>query len=433
MVYKERHIKKRVLECLDVFPIITLTGCRQSGKSTFLKHNFSNNWRYYSLDQRGLLERVESDPDLFVSSQKENFIIDEAQKCPSLFHAIKYLVDNGYPYKIILSGSANFLLLSKVTETLAGRTGILDLYPFSYSEINETTLSPFLCNIIKNNIDSLEKININKKVDILSHIFYGGLPKLFELKTDRQKWLWLENYRTTYLERDLRDLEQVASISDFQKYYTMLAFQTGNLLNYSNIGSDIGINTHTSKKYFSILNASYQYFTLQPYYSRIKKRLIRTPKVYIWDTGLGNFLQGYSRKEDLTNSGRFGSIFENWIIAELFKQKSFMDEQCNFFYFRTSNGAEVDLVIEHGNSLIPIEIKHSISLKKEELRGIDSFMESFSGIKNVPYGIILYMGENIQYIKKNILAIPVQSILGLLQNEPLPAKRLQNAWTVLKH
>ncbi|MEW5817437.1 MAG: ATP-binding protein [Spirochaetota bacterium] len=408
--YKRRILEERILKYLTIFPVVALTGSRQAGKSTMLQHLFQDGWDYYSLDQRSVLETIRQDPDFFIKQQQRNFIIDEAQKLPEIFSAVKFAVDTGSSKKIILSGSANFLLLQKITETLAGRIGILELYPYAYSEIVQLGNPLFLSRLLNAaKVSELRQHSAAPAAWIEEYILNGGYPKVWEYAVREDRITWLENFRTTYLERDLHDLAQVASIHDFQRYYEMLAYQTGSLLNLSNIGRDIGITTNTSRKYFSVLVSSYQYFTLQPFYMNINKRLVKTPKVYVWDTGLGSFLLKYRNVTDMINSGRYGSIFENWVITELLKQAAVLEQKPVFYFWRTSNGAEVDLVVEYGSRLIPVEIKAAAVLHRESLRGIQNFLEDYK--KRAAWGIVVYCGERAYHISDTILALPVHWIL----------------------
>lgn len=410
MKYIKRHLEEKIVKYVNQFPVIVVTGARQSGKSTLLNHLFKDkDWEYINFDQRGILERVKSDPDLFVKDISSNIIIDEAQKVPELFHSIKWRIDEGLKYKIILSGSANFQLLHKVTETLAGRAGVLELFPLTLNEKYR------LKNILELFFSSrdikkiVNKINDYKTIEdefLFSHILWGGYPKPLQYKNKEQKLNWFENYRTTYIERDLRDLTQVADISDFQRFYQILAFQVGNILNLSNISNDIGVTVPTCKKYLQILEASYQYFLLKPYHLNIHKRLIKSPKIYTWDTGLCNFFLGNNSIKQLKESGKFGNIFENCVISEIMKQNSLLPYRCNTYFWRTSNGAEIDLIIERGLDLIPIEIKSNIKISDISIRGLIDFMK-LKISKRILFGIVFYRGDKILRISDKILAIPV--------------------------
>ena len=410
MEYVRRHLEDKIKRYVRQFPVVVLTGARQAGKSTLLKHLFTRSgWEYVNLDQRGILEHIRQDPDLFVKDISSNVIIDEAQKAPELFHSIKWGVDEGARHKIILSGSANLQLLHKVTETLAGRAGVLELFPLSINEkYNRANILELLTSAgsIRALIDKLKGHRVIDDSNIFEHMLWGGYPKLLEYRASQLKLNWFENYRTVYIERDLRDLSQVADLSDFQRFYQILAFQCAGILNLSNIANDIGITVPTCKKYLQILEATYQYFLLKPYHLNIRKRLIKSPKLYIWDTGLANYFLENSTLKQLKSSGRLGSILENCVIAELLKQNSLMARKSNLYFWRTSNGAEVDLIIEKGQALIPVEIKSSANVSIGSIRGLVDFLK-LEAAKHMPFGVVFYRGDKIFRLTEKILAVPV--------------------------
>jgi len=409
MNYIPRQLEGKLGRYVKQFPVVVLTGARQSGKSTLLRHLFNGGrWQYLSLDQRGILGRINSDPDLFVKDILANIIIDEAQKAPGLFHSIKWRIDEGLKYKIILSGSANFQLLHKVTETLAGRAGVLELFPLSLGE--KYRQKPFLEMLLScQDINTLAKRIDGRKVisneKILQHILWGGYPKVFGYKQKELKLNWFENYRTTYIERDLRDVAQVADLGDFQRFYQMLAFQTGGILNLSAIANELGISVPTCKKYLQILEASYQYFLLRPYHVNIHKRLVKSPKVYIGDTGLCNYFMGNTSLNELLSSGKMGGIFENSVISEIKKQNGLLVKRCDLYFWRTAHGSEVDLILEKEGKLIPAEIKSSINLSTSSFRGMLDFMR-LKLPKRIPFGLVFYRGDKAFRLAEKILAVP---------------------------
>ena len=385
---------------------MVLTGARQTGKSTLLKHLFSaKKWEYVNLDQRGILERLNRDPDLFVKDINSNIIIDEAQKAPALFHSLKWRVDEGLKYKIILSGSANLALMHRVSETLAGRAGIVELFTLSLAEKYRQT--PILGVILRSKTIGEAQKNIRvlsgiKDNDFFQHVLWGGYPALMGYHDTASKRNWFENYRTLYLERDLRDIGNIAELSDFQRFYQALAFQAGNILNMSNLAGDLGISVPTCKKYMTILEASYQYFLLPPYHANVRKRLVKSPKVYIYDSGLGNYFLDYTNVKELKNSGKFGNILENCVISELVKQNSLLSQKANIYFWRTSNGAEIDLIIEGVSAIIPVEIKSSVNIAGLSTRSICDFMEHKT-FKKVPFGVVFYRGDDVFRISERSL------------------------------
>ncbi|MBI2995741.1 MAG: DUF4143 domain-containing protein [Candidatus Melainabacteria bacterium] len=328
------------------------------------------------------------------------------KKTPDLFHEIKLQVDTNKKKRFILSGSSNFLLLSNITESLAGRTSLCELYPFSLSESKEVKLEEtFLEELQK--AKTIEDINLKRENkytfnEIINAILFGGFPRIHEMTSHEDKLEYFQDYQTIVIEKDFRDFIKVKNLQEFNKLYRALAFQTGNLLNYANLSNDLGISAVTTKEYINLLITTYQFFLLYPYYKKLKTRLVKTPKIYSLDTGLTNSLERITDKDRLLNSGRFGNIFENWVLTELIKQKSLLGIQPDFHFFRTSTGIEIDLIIDFTDKLIPIEIKSTAKVDFTSIKSIDYFMESFQSSKTkVPFGLVIYLGDDIVYTNPN--------------------------------
>lgn len=426
MHFKNRTITPCIEENFNVFPIVSITGPRQSGKSTLIDHYIGTdigadeNWRYYSLDDRELLLRIKDDPDLFIKSIDSSIAIDEAQKAPELFHSLKLLVDKGFNKNILLSGSANFLLLQSITESLAGRAGILELLPFSLSEALELKSNNFINTIISfDKIDTLFKIVSTSfgcvtDKELLSFILYGGYPAVYNLKARQAGSLWFKNYVSTYIERDLRDLAQVGDIDTFQHVYRLLAFYSGNIMNMSAIAGNTGVSVQTIKRYISILRTSFQGTLLPAYHINQKKQITKSSKLFCFDTGLMNYFLQNSNIDNMTSCMQWGAILETHVFTQIYKEIINTVQGVFVYYWRTNNGAEVDFVIEYQDKLIPVEVKAGIQIKKQSLRGMKSFISSMNSRtrtdKRVPFGIVLYRGDNVIYLDKNILGIPLTSI-----------------------
>lgn len=412
MEYVPRLQEKRLQAHLRQFPVVCLTGPRQAGKSTLLKHIQRPGWEYINFDQRAPLETALRDPDLFARDLKTPAIIDEAQKAPPIFHSIKAEVDLHPQKRFILSGSANFHLMKNITETLAGRAGILELLPFSVGEMEKIQNPIFFSALLKSHDfgkfqAELREIKIRPLKNIYDSILWGGMPKIQEYRSAEEKTDWFENYRTTYIERDLRNLAQVGDLEDFQKFYQSIAFQTGNKLNLSHLAQEIGITVPTSKRYLTILRTSYQAFTLPPYHINIKKRLVKTPKVYLLDTGLASFFLRYESEEMLRASGRLGALFETWFLNEAQKISRTLAAPPALFFWQTHSGHEIDLLLEAGESLYPMEIKHAARIQEADVKGIEGFMKEIKK-KEIPFGIIWYRGDRIQTVGPRVLALPLE-------------------------
>ncbi len=418
MKYKERALTPYLTENFSVFPIVSITGPRQSGKSTLINHYIGDdkNWRYYSLDDRELLLRVKEDPGLFVKGIDSHIAIDEAQKAPELFHSLKLLVDRGFANRILLSGSANFQLVQSITESLAGRTGILELLPFSLAEALELTSNRFVRTIISS--DTIEDLSSSVRRDyarvsdeeLLGFIFRGGYPKIYNLGSERGRPLWFKNYISTYIERDLRDLAQVGDMETFQNVYRLMAFHSGQVMNMSTIAANTGVSVQTIKRYLSILRMSFQGTLLPAYHINQRKQITKSPKLFCFDTGLMNYFLKNPDVDTMINCAQWGAILETHVFAEIYKEIINTVQGASVYYWRTSNGAEVDFVLAYQEKLVPVEVKGGVQVKRQSLRGLKSFIDSQEAGK-VPFGIVLYRGDEVVYFDRNILGIPLTAIL----------------------
>lgn len=412
-VYHKRNLEHYLKDMLAMYNIVAITGARQTGKSTFIKNFIDDSWQYYSFDDRELLQRVKNDPELFVQGIDHNLVIDEAQKCPVIFHSLKKYLDHKPKYKIILSGSANFLLMKSITESLAGRIGLLEMANYSVAEA--LNIAPKKLLEILSSAATIEeayaKIRPIKPISdktMQKLILLGGYPQIHNLTKAEQQWQWFKDYIATYIERDLRDLTQVADIDTFQKVYKIFAFQTGQLLNFTNIARDLGLSPNTVKKYFSILRTSYQCQILQPYGYSAKKQLIKSPKLFYRDTGLINFFMNNDSINRMHNCGIWGSILETHVFHQIYSTIKDWPNACELSYWRTNNGAEIDFIIKKGRKILPIEVKSAIAIPAKDMQSMTNFIEDQK--EKIPFGIVIYRGESAVYLKKNILAIP----LGLL-------------------
>jgi len=416
MNYKPRLIEQRIKEYFEVFSVVSIIGPRQCGKSTLLEHYSQKDrskWQYFNLDLRTTRAKVESDPDLFIRDFDSNVIIDEAQKVPDLFHAIKSLVDKKFPYKILLSGSTNFLMLESVSESMSGRIGILEMLPFSLSEKLEVK-SNNLVNLLIEPQDAnllfkkLHKLKTIEEKKIFDFILQGGFPKIHELKSAGAIDIWFQNYLTTYIDKDVRDIANINDLESFQHVYKLLAYQTANLLNFSNISGDIGLDVKTIKKFFSILEMTYHYKKLFSFKENYKDKITKTPKVFSIDTGMLNYLLNNSNKDAMLNSGHWSHILETWIFSELYKQIKNTSPKKEIYFYRTRNDSEVDFILQQGKKLIPIEVKSGSQIKPMQLRSIKTFIDDYSKKFEIPYGIVFHRTDEVSWLAENIIGIPIQ-------------------------
>ncbi|MFH0992178.1 MAG: ATP-binding protein [bacterium] len=368
MKYIPRVAESTIKKYLTIFPVVGITGPRQSGKSTMLQKLFGGTYRYVSFDDLNNVALFHDDPKRFMRTYSEKVIFDEVQRVPEIFNAIKQLVDEHRDVygRFIVTGSSQFAFMKNVSESLAGRIGLLSLLPFQYSEIP---------NALHN--DS---------------IFKGAYPELVTRKYEASID-WYASYLDTYLTRDVRSLREIGSMRDFRRCLQLLASRTSQILNMSDIGRDIGVSTPTIRKWISVLEASYILFLLPPHYKNYGKRVIKSPKVYFFDTGLVSFLTGIRNTELFEKGPMYGALFENYIVSEIVKKELHTKSDSEFFYCRTSNGVEVDLIIDRKSQQEYIEIKSSETFRPEMTKAISQIK------KKNQKGYLLYRGRGVDFTK----------------------------------
>ncbi|HOF16859.1 MAG TPA: ATP-binding protein [Bacteroidales bacterium] len=342
-----RDIATVMLEMYQYFPVITMTGPRQSGKTTLLRKVFKQ-LPYYSLENLDVRHFALNDPIGFLTQHQEGMILDEVQNTPDLLSYIQGLVDENREKRFILSGSSQFSVIKKVTQSLAGRTGVLELLPLSYKEVKTEA--------DKKTLDEL--------------LLTGFYPVLYTAENTPK--LFYPSYVKTYLERDVRDLLQIKDIIQFQTFLRLCAGRIGSLFNASELSSEVGVSVNTIKSWLSVLQASYIIKLLPPFYENIRKRLTKTPKLYFCDIGLACYLLGIETEQQLARDKMRGHLFENFIVMEAFKNRHNQAKDSNLFFYRDSNGVEVDLLLKNGNDYSAIEIKSSQTYHPEFEIGIQS-------------------------------------------------------------
>ena len=335
--YIKRKIESTILEAVKYFPVITVTGPRQSGKTTMLKHIFPH-LHYYSLEDLDTRSFAMEDPVRFLHLHEDGMILDEVHNYPELLSYIQGIVDEQPHKKFVLSGSSNFALLKKVSQSLAGRSGVFELMPLSIEEV-------------KGQIEY---------VDDADQLLYQGLyPAVCSCK-NIPKFLY-PSYVKTYLERDVRDLLNVKDIRLFNMFLKLCAGRIGSVFNASEIAGEIGVSSKTIQAWVSILHASYLVYLLPPYFENSRKRLTKSPKMYFCDTGLACTLLGIESAEQLAFDKMRGHLFENLIVVELLKRRLNEGKESNLYFYRDSNQNEVDILVNNGSSLDAIEVKSAMT------------------------------------------------------------------------
>ena len=399
--YKKRIISDKIKSAVDNFPVIVITGARQTGKSTFLINEFPN-FKYISLDDYSILAQAQTDPaSLWIDTN--NIIIDEAQKAPHVFSYIKSAVDKtNRKMRFILSGSANMLLMKGISESLAGRAVYCELQPMTYGEIKES--KDGLNNFMKLWNDDL-KISKHKDefIDTSPLMLKGFMPPLMYLKSLQDILLWWEGYIKTYIERDVRDLSQIESLIDFRRLLDSLGVRSGSTLNQSDLSRDTGISQPTVYRYLKILEISNIIRRIPAYAENKTKRIIKSPKVYLIDPALSVYLSGYHDIESLKNARELGGFFETMVLLHLSAYAEIMVPKAKIFYWRTTSGKEVDFIVEHGRKILAIEVKYTKNPTFFDTKNLNIFLEDN---KQAIRGVIIHAGSQIKWLTSKIIAVP---------------------------
>jgi hypothetical protein len=347
-----RNLSPKLKALSEQYPIVTLTGPRQSGKTTLVKAVFTD-WRYVSLEEPDVREFALTDPRGFIEAYPRHVILDEVQRAPDLFSYIQTHVDGlGKHGVYILTGSFNFGLMEGISQSLAGRVAILELLPFSFFELEQAGRLP----------DDIEK-----------YMLTGAYPRIYDMNLEPSEWH--SNYVATYLERDVRQVKNVTDLSVFQRFLKMCAARSGQILNLSALGNDCGITHNTAKSWLSILQAGYIVYLLRPHYKNFNKRLIKSPKLYFYDSGLLSYLLGISSSDILKTHANRGHIFETWVVSELLKGRMNRGLKENIYFWRDNIGHEIDCIIEQGDNLLPLEMKSGKTVSTDFFKGLHYYVE----------------------------------------------------------
>ncbi len=393
--FKPRVLGAKLKEAAQKFPSVALIGPRQSGKTTLVRNLFPE-FTYVNLEDPDEQEFAREDPRGFLRRYPERVIFDEIQRVPSLFSYLQGLIDeNPQPGRFIFTGSGRFQLIKDISQSLAGRTLFLSLFPFSLSELlEEEPLNP-------EHFEQEPPPRPRPPFSLEEILFKGLYPPIHTHGVPARDWLG--SYYVAYVERDVREILNIGNLEAFQKFVRLCAGRAGQILNLSALASDAGISHTTARRWLSALQAGFIVYLLKPHHLNFSKRLIKAPKIYFFDTGLLCYLLGIRKPEDIEIYPLRGAIFENFIFSELFKAFAHRGEEPPLYFWRDRTGHEIDFILDLGVKLIPVEAKSGETVSKDLFKNLSYYL----GLKGNPAsrGVLVYAGEEI-YFRGNILLRP---------------------------
>ncbi len=374
----DRQLAKKIIALRKQFPVLSLTGPRQTGKTTLLKSIYKD-LPYVTLEDIDNRTSAIQDPRGFLNNFPKGVVLDEVQNTPDLFSYIQGVVDKD-DIHIVLSGSQNFLLSERISQSLAGRTAILKLLPFSLDELKGTQYEP----------NTWEEM-----------VFNGGYPRLYDKQIEPTDFY--PSYITTYIEKDVRQIKNIENLNTFAQFLKLCAGRTGQVLNIHALANDAGISPNTAKAWLSVLEASYILHFLQPHHKNYNKRLVKSPKLYFYDTGVACSLLGIERIEQLTTHYLKGSLFENFIINEFIKKRLNEGKKPNTFYWLSKDQKEIDLLIEQADTLVPVEIKSGKTRNASFFTNLQ-YWQKLSGVASENLHVIYGGDDNLKTAMGNYVS-----------------------------
>jgi predicted AAA+ superfamily ATPase len=405
--YHPRDIAGAVSIALENMPVVVVTGMRQTGKTTFLcSQSDLSDRSYVNFDDFAQLESAKSDPDGFIR-REQPLTVDEAHKCPEIFDAIKRAVDKRrIPGQFLLSGSANFSVLKNITESLAGRSVYLAIHPFNRREVNrQTSSAPFIKIFFEN-------LKIGRKAAGKpirpEEVARGSMPTVC-LQQVKDPVIWFRGYEQTYLERDVRELSRVGDLSALRTLLRLTALRTGQLLSPSQLGRDAKLSAATTSRYLSLFEASFLITRIQPYFGNRSSRLIKSPKLYLSDSGLASYLMKLEPSSSIRNDPLYGALLETYVAQNLLSILSARWQNASMYFWTVQGRHEVDFIIEAGRSCIALELKSAARWQEKDLAGLKTFLTATPHCKA---GILCHSGEDAVQLGQRLWALPTSLVLS---------------------
>lgn len=373
-MYTVRLLEKTLNKALKSFPAVFIGGPRRSGKTTLVQH-FCKGYNYVLLDEMDVRNFASSDPRGFLAKYPPPVIIDEIQNVPELLSYIKARIhEDKTPGQWVLTGSQQWALMKNIGETLAGRIAILHLYPFSISEIQKTAkIQPMTATAYLRNLKRVKTIK-KRSPSVGEWILKGGYPEVVFGKKSARK-TWFASYIQTYIDRDVRGNIKEINLRDFERFIQLLAARTAQQLNTAALANDVGVTIPTIKAWLTLLETSGLIFFLAPYYKNFGKRIIKAPKCYFMDTGLVCYLVGLNEQEHTMRGPMGGALFETACVSQMYKRLSVLGDERSLFYFRSTDGLEIDMLIEQAGEYYPIEVKLSSTIDQAHIQNLKKWMD----------------------------------------------------------
>ncbi len=408
-----RNLERKINELLDYFPVVIILGVRQCGKTTLAKM-LRPDWRYFDLERSRDYEFVTRDFEFFIKEHPHSIIIDEAQRYPVLFQELRSVVDRDRKHKnrFLLTGSSSLDLIKEVSESLAGRVGLVELGTFKANETYELGVPDFydiFCGDLNHaTVDFLKDLKIRMSHDQLMQAFLrGGYPEPVMEKDNRFYDAWMDNYVQTYIQRDVRTLFPRLDLVKYQRFISMLSGLTGTIVNRSQVGRSLDVSEKAIRDYLQIAEGSYIWRNIPSYEKSASRSVVRMPKGNIRDSGLSNYLQGITRREQLLRYANVGASFEAFVSEEVIKGIQATEiVNWKYYYYRTRNGAEIDLIVEGPFGTLPVEIKLGSMIKQRQIQALKRFVYE----NNLPLGIVINNSDRVQLVADRILQLPATCI-----------------------
>ena len=405
----KRLVEHNIREALQDTPVVYIMGPRQSGKTTVVKNIIDDNWIYITLDDSTQLNLVKSDPIGYIRNlpQGKSIVIDEVQRLPELFVSIKQSVDeNRTPGRFLLTGSANALLLPKLSDSLAGRMETILLTTLSEYEILERTPS-FLNLVLNGEAPSTKEIRVRNY--LINRIISGCFPEPIQREKESRIQSWYNSYLHTLIQKDIRDLGHIEHHSDMTKLLTVLSLYSGRLINFSELGERVNLDRVTVKKYMDLLEQLFLIDSLSPWHTNAYKRLIKSHKLHVVDTGIICASRGLNKEKLIAYPELYGALLETFVFNELKKQSNFIEEKLYFSHYRDKDKVEIDIIIENSlDEIIAIEVKAASTINQKDLTGLKKLKEIAKNRFKI--GSLLYDGDHTTSFGENLYAVPIAAL-----------------------